>query len=164
MGWSKMRLEYRGRLSSEEMDYEAAAKQLIMYSRGVAKGSIGTAYGMSMGEDPVLEFLSRQENGMSPSDLAARLGYSRPRMTRILDSLETKGYVVRVQDPHDRRRVIATCTDAGIEHAHDRNTGGVSNLAKSLSKMDEEDVRELLRALETAYSLTYGKDDVLGDF
>ena len=52
-------------------------------------------------------------------------------MTRILDSLETKGYVVRVQDPHDRRRVIATCTDAGIEHAHDRNTGGVSNLAKS---------------------------------
>ena len=40
MGWSKMRLEYRGRLSSEEMDYEAAAKQLIMYSRGVAKGSI----------------------------------------------------------------------------------------------------------------------------
>ena len=52
------------------MDYEDAAKKLIMYSRGVAKGSIGTAYGMSMGEDPVLEYLSRQDGGMNPSDLA----------------------------------------------------------------------------------------------
>lgn len=153
----------RERPHSTGMDYEAAAKKLIMYSRGVAKGSIGTAYGMSMGEDPVLEFLSRQEDGMSPSDLAERLGYSRPRMTRILDSLESKGYIVRSQDPHDRRRVIASCTDAGREHAHDSSSGGVSNLAKSLSKMDDQDVRELLRALETAYSLTYGKDDVLGD-
>ena len=116
--------------SSEGMNCEAAAKQLIMYFRGVAKGSIGTAYCMSMGEDPVLEFLSRQEGGMSPSDLAERLGYSRPRMTRILDSLENKGYIVRSQDPNDRRRVIATCTEKSIEHAQDRNTGGVSNLAK----------------------------------
>lgn len=145
------------------MDYEDAAKKLIMYSRGVAKGSIGTAYGMSMGEDPVLEYLSRQSEGMSPSDLAKTLGYTRPRMTRILDSLEAKGFVKRVPDERDRRRVIAYCTEEGQRHAHDNSTGGVSNLADSLSKMGEHDVRELLHALETAYSLTYDKDNILGD-
>lgn len=144
------------------MDYEDAAKKLIMYSRGVAKGSIGTAYGMSMGEDPVLEWLSRHEEGMSPSDLAKTLGYTRPRMTRILDSLEKKGYVVRTQDASDRRRVIACCTEEGRRHARDHSSGGVTNLAKSLNKMGEHDVRELLHALETAYSLTYDKDNILG--
>ena len=144
------------------MDYEDAAKKLIMYSRGVAKGSIGTAYGMSMGEDPVLEFLSRQEEGMSPSDLAKRLGYSRPRMTRILDSLEAKGYVERIPDAEDRRRVIARCTDEGRRHASDNSSEGVSSLAATLSRMGEHDARELLRGLETAYSLTYDKDDILG--
>lgn len=148
--------------STAGMDYEDAAKKLIMYSRGVAKGSVGTAYGMSMGEDPVLEYISRQEHGMNPSELADALGYTRPRMTRILDSLESKGYVVREPDPNDRRRVIARCTEAGREHAHDHSSGGVSNLAKTLSGMGEHDVRELLRALETAYSLTYNKDNILG--
>lgn len=157
------RVQPGGRTGSATMDYEEAAKKLIMYSRGVAKGSIGTAYGMSMGEDPVLEYLSRQDGGMNPSDLADKLGYTRPRMTRILDSLESKGYIVREQDSADRRRVIASCTDAGREHAHDHSTDGVSNLAKSLSKMGDHDVRELLRALGTAYSLTYDKEDVLGD-
>lgn len=146
----------------ESMDYEDAAKKLIMYSRGVAKGSIGTAYGMSMGEDPVLEYLSRQGHGMNPSELADALGYTRPRMTRILDSLEAKGFVVREPDPNDRRRVIARCTDEGREHARDHSSGGVSNLARTLSNMGEHDVSELLRALETAYSLTYDKDNILG--
>ena len=149
--------------SSARMDYEDAAKKLIMYSRGVAKGSIGTAYGMSMGEDPVLEYLSRQDEGMNPSDLASKLGYTRPRMTRILDSLETKGYVKRIPDENDRRRVIVYCTNEGRAHAHDNSSGGVSGLAATLSKMGEHDARELLRGLETAYSLTYDKDISIGE-
>lgn len=146
----------------EKMDYEDAARKLIMYSRGVAKGAIGTAYGMSMGEDPVLEYLSRHEDGMSPSDLAEKLGYTRPRMTRILDSLESKGYVERIPDAKDRRRVIARCTEEGRCHAQDRQTDGVSSLAATLSKMGEHDARELLKGLETAYSITYNKDDIFG--
>ena len=146
-----------------KMDYEDAARKLIMYSRGVAKGAIGTAYGMSMGEDPVLEYLSRHEDGMSPSDLAEKLGYTRPRMTRIIDSLESKGHVERIPDAHDRRRVIVRCTDEGCAHAQHRQSDGVSSLAATLSKMGEHDARELLRGLEVAYSLTSDKEGILKD-
>lgn len=151
-----------GEVLSGKMDYEDAARKLIMYSRGVAKGAIGTAYSMSMGEDPVLEYLSRHEDGMSPSDLAEKLGYTRPRMTRIIDSLESKGYVERIPDAHDRRRVIVHCTDEGCAHAQHRQSDGVSSLAATLSKMGEHDARELLKGLETAYSITYNKDDIFG--
>ena len=65
---------FNERARCRQMDYEDAAKKLIMYSRGVAKGSIGTAYGMSMGEDPVLEYVSRHEEAMTPSELAKTLG------------------------------------------------------------------------------------------
>lgn len=153
---------FREGSSSVGMDYEDAAKKLIMYSRGVAKGSIGTAYGMSMGEDPVLEYISRHEGGMTPSELAKTLGYTRPRMTRILDSLEEKGYVVREPDTQDRRRVFVTCTEEGRRHANDHSSDGVASLASTLSKMGEHDARELLRGLEIAYSLTYDKEDVIG--
>lgn len=100
---------------------------------------------------------------MNPSDLAERLGYTRPRMTRILDSLEAKGYVRRVPDEQDRRRVIAYCTEKGHSHAHDHSSSGVSSLAATLQKMGEHDARELLRGLEAAYSLTYDKDITIGD-
>lgn len=152
-----------GAIGKSAMDYEDAAKKLIMYSRGVAKGSIGTAYGMSMGEGPVLEFLSRQDESMTPSELAKTLGYTRPRMTRILDSLEEKGYVVREPDTQDRRRVLVSCTQAGRDHASDHSSDGVASLASTLSKMGEHDARELLRGLEVAYSLTYDKDITIGD-
>ena len=92
------------------MDYEDAAKKLIVYSRGVAKGLLGTTVGLQAGEASVLEHLSRTDSGQNPSELAERLGYTRPRMTRILDSLEQKGFVERRPDENDRRRVIVRAT------------------------------------------------------
>jgi len=145
------------------MDYEDAAKKLIVYSRGVAKGLLGTTAGLQAGEAPVLEHLSRTDSGQNPSELAERLGYTRPRMTRILDSLEQKGFVERRPDENDRRRVIVRATDAGREHADSKQTEGVDGLAKALSSLGEEDSKQLLKALEQAYSITYDRDDILGN-
>jgi DNA-binding MarR family transcriptional regulator len=145
------------------MDYEDAAKKLIVYSRGVAKGFLSTAVGLSAGEAPILEYLSRDDQGQNPSELAERLGYTRPRTTRILDSLESKGYVERTQDVHDRRRVIVRATPAGRAHASSEESEGVNSLAGALSSMGEHDAKQLLKALEQAYSLTYDRDDILGD-
>ena len=143
------------------MDYEAAANKLILYSRALAKGSLGTAYGLSMGEAPVLDLLAREKGGMGPSDLADRLGYTRSRMTRILDSLVAKGFVSRQGDPADRRRVIAVVTDEGRTFARERREEGVSDLSSGLEALGEHDTKELLRVLEKAYSITYDRDSIV---
>jgi DNA-binding MarR family transcriptional regulator len=51
-----------------------------------------------------LRALNLLEHGPStPSELARRLGLTRPAVTALIDRLATAGYVTRTSVPHDRR-------------------------------------------------------------
>lgn len=143
------------------VDYEKVARQLIVYSRSLAKGSLETVGGASVGEMPVLQFLSSQNGDVIPSEIAKKLKFSRARMSHILDSLETKGFITRRPDPSDRRRVLVAITDRGREFAAEKHAESVSLLAKQLSSLGEHDAQELVRILNKAYSITYDADDYL---
>jgi len=54
-------------------------------------------------------------DGMSQSELAEDTWKDKPTITRILDSLEGRGLVVRGRDPSDRRRYRIHLTMAGSE-------------------------------------------------
>lgn len=140
------------------MDYEDAACRLIVYSQGLAKGSLGTARSLAVGEVPVLQYLSDKGEEMNPSTLADTLGYTRPRMTRILDSLVSKGFVERKNDEADRRKVLVRVTSEGIKHAKQQGDSGVEAVAKQLSALGDESARELINLLEKAYSITYDRE------
>ena len=139
------------------MDYEDAARRLVTYSRAFAKGSFSTAYGLSVGEMPVLEYLSDHPEGTTPSTAAKALGFTRSRMTRILDALVAKGFCVREQDEVDRRRIIVHATDLGRAYTERKRADGVGQLALALEGLGEHDVSELVRVLERAYAITYNE-------
>lgn len=143
------------------MDYEDAANKLIKYSKALAKGSMSGAYGLSMGESPVLAYICRSSDPLGPSELANKLGYTRSRMTRILDSLEAKGFVKREHHKHDGRKVIVTVTPKGRKHSSESRAEGVGSLADSLSALGEDDTRALIRVLEKAYSITYDREGIV---
>lgn len=145
-------------MAKSDMDYEAAARKLIVFSQGLAKGSLGTARSLAVGEAPVLQYLSDKGTEMNPSVLADTLGYTRPRMTRILDSLVSKGFVERKNDENDRRKVLVRATPAGIEHAKNQGESSVAAVASQLSSLGETSARELLNVLEKAYSITYDRE------
>lgn len=147
----------------ENVDYEDVAKKLIVYSRSLAKGSLSTVRGASMGEEPVLQYLSKIEGGVAPSEIAKRLGYSRARMSHILNSLEKKGYIERIPDVSDRRRVIVWITVEGKERAQEKGDASAKALAKQLEALGESDASELVRILNKAYSITYDQDDYLNN-
>lgn len=144
------------------VDYEDAARKLIVFSRSLAKGSLYAAQGLSVGEAPVLEYLAKHKGEeKTPSDLADRLSYSRPRMTRILDALVDKGFVERRNDPDDRRRVLVKITNEGVTNAKERNSQGIEAVAHELSALGDDNARALLKALELGYKNTYDADDYL---
>jgi len=74
----------------------------------------------------------------------------KPSITRLLDKLESRNYVVRVQDPTDRRINLIHLTEAGTA-LQKKATEIVEQVAnKTLSNITEEELnlsREVLRKI-----------------
>lgn len=65
-------------------------------------------------------------------DLAARLSYSRSRLTHAVASLERSGWVARHPDPSDGRGQLAVLTRAGVRAQHDAAVGHVAEVRRVL--------------------------------
>ena len=78
--------------------------------------SITGPEGISTADYLVLGVLRRSPgHRTSPSFICELLGRSTGGMTLTLDRLEAAGWVVRAQDPTDRRRVIVELSPSGLE-------------------------------------------------
>jgi len=71
--------------------------------------------GLSGAKYGVLEQLALAGEPLSLSELAGRLSCVRSNMTQLVDRLEADGFVRRVDDPNDRRSVLAELTQLGSE-------------------------------------------------
>ncbi|WP_121435971.1 MarR family winged helix-turn-helix transcriptional regulator [Actinomadura pelletieri] len=78
-----------------------------------AKARELAALGLHPGQDVLLWILAQEPEGMTVSELAARLGIEPPTATRSLTRLEAGGWFRRESVPTDRRRVRIVVTDAG---------------------------------------------------
>lgn len=56
-----------------------------------------------------------EENGIGAAQLAAGVYSSPPAVSRVLNALEEKGYIVRETDPDNRRRTRIALTEKGEE-------------------------------------------------
>ena len=74
------------------------------------------ALGLNRTDMRCLDVLDR-EGRMSAGRLAAATGLTSGAMTAALDRLESVGYVRRVRDPDDRRRVLAELDSVSLERA-----------------------------------------------
>ena len=67
----------------------------------------------NVGYYTLMALYSRPENLINPSELCAITGETRGNMTRICDELVDKGWIHRVPNAHDRRRVDLSLSEAG---------------------------------------------------
>jgi DNA-binding MarR family transcriptional regulator len=78
-----------------------------------AKARKLAALGLHPGQDVLLWLLAREPEGLTVSELAARLGIEPPTATRSLARLEGGGWFTRRRGTTDRRQVRVVVTDAG---------------------------------------------------
>ena len=71
-------------------------------------------HGVRVGQQIVLEALWR-EDGLTPGELARRIGVETPTVVRGVGRMEAAGLVVRRDDPRDGRLVRVYLTDRGRE-------------------------------------------------
>ena len=94
------------------------------------------------------------------ADLAAHMGVTSATMSLSLDRLERKGYVVRLRDAKDRRRVHVRLTTAGVrikEASSVLDPRRVESLVARLSDADRK------RAIEGLALLAYAADAAVKD-
>lgn len=66
-----------------------------------------------LADNEALLNLAHADQPLRMSDIANRLILSRGGTTKVIDRLETMGYVERLPDPDDRRATVVDITDAG---------------------------------------------------
>jgi DNA-binding MarR family transcriptional regulator len=107
--------------------------------------------GLSGAKFGVLTHLVRAGEPLSLSECAARMICVRSNITQLVDRLEAEGLVRRVDDPKDRRGVLAMVTPLGVE----RQAAGAQRVeraerefAKTLSEADQAVLARVLAAIK----------------
>ena len=106
------------------------------------------------GEMPVLVYLLTENTDATPSDISIRFNLSTARVSNTLNSLEKKGFVERVHDSVDRRKVFVHITDDGKAKAEEMREEGMGHLTKMLEALGEEDAQNLIRIVKKISDFT----------
>ena len=83
---------------------------------------------------------------MTPGQLAKSEHVQPPSMTRIIERLEARGYLRRTPDPHDRRQVLVSRTDAGDDFVERSRAVRTAWLTQQVSKLEIDDQRLIAAA------------------
>lgn len=105
--WVAAQETERGRLEAELVeavrDSQIATEQL--------DETAGIAMGVTNGNDRRCLDIIDQRGRITAGQLAVEAGLTTGAITAVLDRLEARGYVRRVPDPGDRRRVLVEVTE-----------------------------------------------------
>ncbi len=110
------------------------------------------------GEYGVLRYLLYVQDKTSPGVLTEQLHVVPGRMTDILNSLESKGFIKRQKSDEDRRRVVVCITESGRDEAFQKMEyirNEYQGLFKILGRKDTEELIRLLRIV-----LSYQGDEM----
>jgi DNA-binding MarR family transcriptional regulator len=124
----------------------------LSHAIGERAGQAYARFGISRGEFDVLATLRRsgEPYTLSPRQLSATLMLTTGGMTGRLDKLERAGLLRRSPDPHDRRGLHVTLTDAGLGLVDQAVAAGLAVQTEALSALDPRragQLADLLRDL-----------------
>lgn len=116
----------------------------MLFERAFQKKTRSEFKELSKNQPMVIKIIG-MEGEIMPSTIGDYTGMDRSSLTRMIDDLEKKGMVFRKNDPEDRRKVLVSLTDKGLECYNYFN----EIVDELLKIVDEEDINELLQSLET---------------
>ena len=108
-------------------------------------------YGLTISQYKILKYLSlRQPELLRQADIEAFFQMSNPTVTGLLNSLEKKDLIRRVENPDDRRSKLVQLTDRMSDLDLDLLKIGdeiEATFSSHLTKRENEELKRLLRKL-----------------
>ena len=135
-------------------------KAILRSARQIVNSEL-TSLNLTGAEDDIVFHLLSTRDGLSQENLAERLDIGKAAISRIVNSLDSKGYIHRERQADDSRTYRVTLTDAAkdvsdrIEHAY-RMAYEVSRRGISESEFESFD-----RLLQKVYeNLNLGESEI----
>lgn len=97
----------------------------------------------------ILSYLYYNGNEVIPSELGKAMNVSTPRITAILNKLETKQLIVRTISPEDRRNVFISLSKQGKQLVEEQLLQQQKFIQTLVERLDKEDVEAFIRVLNT---------------
>ena len=103
--------------------------------------------GFTMPQSHVRVLICLEHHGsMSISEIAKKLGIYKPNMTPILDKLIQEGFIIRCEDPKDRRILRIQLTEKADEFIKEQKKKLKEIFAHKISHLSEEDLNTLIKS------------------
>ena len=100
------------------------------------------------GEYGVLRYLMYVEDKVTAGVLTEQLHVVPGRMTDILKRLENKGFITRIKDKNDKRRVRVCITKEGQKEAVEKRLNVAKEYKGMFDILGKNDTKELIRLLK----------------
>lgn len=98
----------------------------------------------------LLSQLLTHKEGLTPMCLSKIMGVNKTIISRVIDSLNQGGYVVKTKDPRDKRSYFVSITELGREKVGKIYSYYLSPIYKLRRKLGDEDFFELMSCIENA--------------
>lgn len=118
------------------------------HALALATAAAFARHGVHEGQQFVLRCLW-QEDGLSPGEIARRLGLATPTVTRAAIRMEAAGLLRRAPHPHDGRMIRLLLTDRGRSLEKDVDAEITRVTERALAGLSPVDRDTLTRALKT---------------
>jgi DNA-binding MarR family transcriptional regulator len=123
----------------------------IAANRNVKMEALFSEYGLTSGRFSLLMLLRHEPSRqLSPSEMAKRIQVSRATMTQFIDSLEKDNFIVRVDDPHDRRCMQIQLTAIGentLNRVLPKHLKSLEELTMTLTRSERKQLFHLMSKL-----------------
>lgn len=130
------------------MDYLDYAKELIEYmveNEQVFQCFKHDVTEIARGECAVLIFLIDGHDGVNAREISKHFGINTSRVAAVLNNLSKKGFIQRVADLSDKRKIRVYITDTGREFGMQRRREIEKYFGTLLAQLGEKDAKEYLR-------------------
>lgn len=113
--------------------------------------------GLYAGQDGVMRALA-EEDGLTPGNLAQRLGVKAPTMTRTIGRMEAQGFVSRRADGSDQRLTKVYLTETGRDSLERIGVSVEACNGQALAGFSGKQMRTLLKLLKAVDENLKGGD------
>jgi DNA-binding MarR family transcriptional regulator len=104
----------------------------------------------------LLGFL-REQQELTMSEIAQRMGHSTAAATGLIDRLENLGHVRRAHGKDDRRKVLVQITTTGAALVAEVREDMIANLLKMMEVLDPDEQKTWLQIYEKIFSYCQSK-------